>query len=56
MRGTSVSGRAVAYITHRIRGDRAEYGVRVPPLRYARVPPLDGKKSTVVDFNVCGVQ
>jgi DNA-binding GntR family transcriptional regulator len=33
LRGTNCDAerRAVAYITHRIRGDRAEYGVRVPP-------------------------
>ena len=32
LRGTNsdAQGRAVAYIVHRIRGDRAEYGVRVP--------------------------
>jgi DNA-binding GntR family transcriptional regulator len=32
LRGTNSDerGRAVAYIVHRIRGDRAEYGVRVP--------------------------
>jgi DNA-binding GntR family transcriptional regulator len=32
LRGTNsdARGRAVAYIAHRIRGDRAEYGVRVP--------------------------
>lgn len=32
LRGTNsdAEGRAVAYIVHRIRGDRAEYGVRVP--------------------------
>jgi DNA-binding GntR family transcriptional regulator len=32
LRGTNSNahGQAVAYIVHRIRGDRAEYGVRVP--------------------------
>jgi GntR family transcriptional regulator len=32
LRGTNcdAEGRTVAYVAHRIRGDRAEYGVRVP--------------------------